>query len=101
LPRTRRKGKGDELCFAAPEAYFVDGSRDNMLLGGQQSIKAERSAKCRAEFVYGRIRDLVLRLRREHERDERCEPFILRSIANRKRKAGRAKLVWRMNEKLS
>ena len=34
-------GERDELCLSAPEAYFADGVRDDVLLGGQQSIEAE------------------------------------------------------------
>ena len=43
------QGTENELRLAAPEAHLVDGIRDNVLLGSQQSIKAERSVEWRRQ----------------------------------------------------
>jgi len=55
-------GTENELRLAAPESHLVDGIRDNVLLGSQQSVKAERSAERRSELRHGCVRDLILRL---------------------------------------
>jgi hypothetical protein len=46
IPRRTRGRCGDELCLAMPEAYFVDGVRDDLLLSSQRSLETECVAPC-------------------------------------------------------
>ena len=48
-----------------------------MLLGGQKAIEAECAAERHAQLIHGRVRHFVLRLRGEHEGDERRQALIL------------------------
>ena len=83
---------GYSLCLTAPETDFADGFGDDVLLGGQQSVEGERAAERGAKLAHGSVCYLILRLRREHERNERCEALILHtpsSITKERGQAGR------------
>ena len=65
------------LRLAPPEADLAYGVRDGALAGLKDRLNRQSPANSRAEFCHRGVRHLVLRLRREHERDERGETLIL------------------------
>ena len=65
------------LRLAPPEADLAYGVRDGALASLKDRLDRQGPANGRAEFRHRGVRDLVLRLGREHEGDERGEALVL------------------------